>query len=178
MNHPPTYVRTFSLHKVRENCHFLDHPPTPMSLRNIKMAPNAQFDLSYTNQYSFFFSLGCRFWSFEHVNKLWNEVLIPCFKLILSNVSSETLPDWEICLSGATNRQDSNRLKWLFDLLIDQRTLSSSTMEGAFSQASYLRLLNKSIVQNWKLKELFKQSFELLKHQFSHPYNKVSFLFR
>ena len=40
MNHPPTYVRTFSLHKVRENCHFLDHPPTPMSLRNIKMAPN------------------------------------------------------------------------------------------------------------------------------------------
>ena len=36
---PPTYVRTFSLHKVRENCHFLDHPPTPMSLRNIKMAP-------------------------------------------------------------------------------------------------------------------------------------------
>ena len=38
MNHPPTYVRTFSLHKIRENCHFLDHPPTPMSLRNKKMA--------------------------------------------------------------------------------------------------------------------------------------------
>jgi hypothetical protein len=36
LNHPPTYVRTFSLHKVRENCHFLDHPPT---LRSIKMAP-------------------------------------------------------------------------------------------------------------------------------------------
>ena len=37
LNHPPTYVRTFSLHKVRENCHFLDHPPTPMSLRNKKL---------------------------------------------------------------------------------------------------------------------------------------------
>ena len=24
---PPTYVRSFSLHKVRGNCHFLDHPP-------------------------------------------------------------------------------------------------------------------------------------------------------
>ena len=35
------YIMTFSLHKVRENCHFLDHPPTPMSLRNIKMAPYA-----------------------------------------------------------------------------------------------------------------------------------------
>ena len=121
--------------------------------------------------YSFF--LGCRFWSFEPVNKLLNEVLIPCFKTILSNVTTETLQDWEICLSGATNRQDSNRLKWLFDLLIDQSKLSSSTMEGAFIQASYLKLLNKSIVQNWKLKELFNQTFELLKHQFSHPYNKV-----
>ena len=40
MNHLPTYIRTFSLHKVRENCHFLDHPPTPMSLRNKKMALN------------------------------------------------------------------------------------------------------------------------------------------
>ena len=34
-------VRTFSLHKVRENCHFWDHPTTPTSLRNIKMAPNS-----------------------------------------------------------------------------------------------------------------------------------------
>ena len=45
MNHPPTYVRTFLLHKVRENCHFLDHPPTPISLRNIKMAPYSLFQL-------------------------------------------------------------------------------------------------------------------------------------
>ena len=41
LNHAPTYVRTLQLHKVRKNCHFLDHPPTPMSLRNIKMAPKA-----------------------------------------------------------------------------------------------------------------------------------------
>ena len=39
-NHPPTYVRTFSLDKVRENCHFLNHTPTPVSLRSIKRAPN------------------------------------------------------------------------------------------------------------------------------------------
>ena len=40
LNHPPTYLRTFPLSKVKENCHFQDHPPTPMSLRNIKMALN------------------------------------------------------------------------------------------------------------------------------------------
>ena len=41
---PPTHLhKDISLHKIRENCHFLDHPPTPMSLRNIKMAPNQTF---------------------------------------------------------------------------------------------------------------------------------------
>ena len=39
---PNHYIRPFLLHKVRENCHFLDHPPTPISLRNIKMAPYAK----------------------------------------------------------------------------------------------------------------------------------------
>ena len=43
---------------------------------------------------------GCRFWPFEPVQKMWTEVLVPCFKTILSNVTTETLQDWEICLSG------------------------------------------------------------------------------
>ena len=45
---PPTpYIRTFLLHKVRGNCHFLDHPPTPMPLRNIKMAPKFKLVKSF-----------------------------------------------------------------------------------------------------------------------------------
>jgi hypothetical protein len=31
---PLPYVNTFSLHEVIENCHFLNHHPSPMSLRN------------------------------------------------------------------------------------------------------------------------------------------------
>ena len=58
MNHPPTYVRTFSLHKVRENCHFQDQSPTPISLRNIKMAPNVPGHhlRKYSNSFDIFFS--------------------------------------------------------------------------------------------------------------------------
>ena len=41
-----TYVRTFSLHKLRKNCHFLDHPPTPMFLRNINTLGWAPRNLS------------------------------------------------------------------------------------------------------------------------------------
>ena len=39
MNHPPTYVRTFSQPKVFKGKLPFSGPPTPMSLRNIKMAP-------------------------------------------------------------------------------------------------------------------------------------------
>ena len=40
LNPPPPYVKTFSVHKVSENCDFLNPPPpTPMSLGNIKMVP-------------------------------------------------------------------------------------------------------------------------------------------
>ena len=36
---PTCYIRTFSVHKVRGNCHFLNHLPNPMSLCNIKIFP-------------------------------------------------------------------------------------------------------------------------------------------
>jgi hypothetical protein len=37
-----TYIRTFSLHKVRKNSHFLNHPLTPRPLRKIKIVPKLQ----------------------------------------------------------------------------------------------------------------------------------------
>ncbi len=116
---------------------------------------------------------GSRFWSYEPCLGLWTKVLIPAFKTVLTNVNMDTLQDWEICLSGATNKHDANRLRWLFNLLINEVKGSKMSQEGAFAQASCLRLLNKSIVQNWKLREIFNLSFDLLKPQTSHPYNKV-----
>lgn len=122
---------------------------------------------------------GSRFWSLEPCLNLWTSVLVPCFQRVLSNMTMETLQDWEICLSGATNKHDSNRLRWLFNCLLDHCQLSSNAsssgggIEGAFSQASCLKLLNKSIVQNWKLKSIFLQTFGFLQGQTSHPYNKV-----
>ena len=106
-------------------------------------------------------------------NRLWTDILVPAFHTILNKISAETLNDWEICLSGATNKHDSNRLKWLFTILMDEQKLSENSVEGAFSQAAYLKLLNKSIMQNWKLQELYGKIFGILKHQINHPYNKV-----
>ena len=58
--------------------------------------------------------------------------------------------------------------------MIEQSKVSNnSNIEGAFSQASCLKMLNKSIVQNWKLKDIFLEVFTLFKDQSAHPYNKV-----
>ena len=58
---PPTrHVRTFSLYKVRENwenCHFLDHPPTLMTLRNIKMVPYANYKTYFLLYQGFWFEV-------------------------------------------------------------------------------------------------------------------------
>ena len=56
---------------------------------------------------------GSRFWTFEPSHKLWKDILIPTFKTILSNVTTETIQDWEICLSGEINigLNDKNRSK-------------------------------------------------------------------
>ena len=48
-----------------------------------------------------------------------------------------------------------------------------SSGEGAFSQASFLKLLNESISYNWRAKELYNKIFNQLKLQCNHPYNKV-----
>ena len=43
----PSYVRTFSLHKVSDNWHFLNHPSTSMSLRIMYI--NAPLSILYCN---------------------------------------------------------------------------------------------------------------------------------
>ena len=75
MNHPPTSVRTFSLHKVRKNFHFLDNPPTPMSLRNIKMAPYGIICISLVLKiekvFFFYFPWACSLWVMIFTANFW-----------------------------------------------------------------------------------------------------------
>ena len=52
---------------------------------------------------------GSRFWSYKPTSLLWNQILIPCFKVVLSNVTAETLGDWELCIAGGTKKTDPNR---------------------------------------------------------------------
>ena len=58
---------------------------------------------------------GSRFWPYEPVERLWTSILVPVFQTVLNNVTGETVQDWEICLSGATNKHDVNRYCSIFD---------------------------------------------------------------
>ena len=62
---------------------------------------------------------GSRFWSYKPSSHLWKQVLIPSFKLVLTNITAETLVDWELCIAGGTKKTDPNRVRWLFQLLME-----------------------------------------------------------
>ena len=48
-----------------------------------------------------------------------------------------------------------------------------SSSEGAFSQASFLKLLNASISNNWRVKELYNKIFNQLKGQCNQTYSNI-----
>ena len=67
----------------------------------------------------------------------------------------------------------SYRIQWLYKLLMEHAESGCSSSEGAFSQASFLKLLNASISNNWRAKELYNKIFSQLKGQCNHSYSKV-----
>ena len=65
------------------------------------------------------------------------------------------------------------RIRWLYKLLMEHVRFGCSSSEGAFSQASFLKLLNASISNNWRAKEIYNEIFSQLKGQCNHSYSKV-----
>ena len=114
---------------------------------------------------------GARFWSYAPTKELWSE-LMPLFETAFGNMTIETISDWETCLSGGTNNADPNRLRWLFELLVNRDTLLV-LQDGAFKESSALKLINRSLIQNWKARELLNRTFEILKNNLAHPFNNV-----
>ena len=51
----PTYVRASSVHNVIENCHYLSHLPSPMSLRNGPLVQKAIVGFQFLGMLEMFF---------------------------------------------------------------------------------------------------------------------------
>jgi len=112
---------------------------------------------------------GSRFWDFKSAEQLWSW-LLPVFQQVLNNVTTETQSDWDFCFAGLSNKADPNRLRWLFELLVTQDNLVS---QGAFKESSYLLFVGKCLSQNWRVRELYCRTYNILKEHWAHPYNNV-----
>jgi len=112
---------------------------------------------------------GSRFWDYKSSMQLWTW-LLPVFQQVLNNVTAETQSDWDFCFSGASNKADPNRLRALYELLITPENLVS---QGAFKESSYLLFVAKCLSMNWRVRELYCRTYNILKDHWAHPYNNV-----
>lgn len=112
---------------------------------------------------------GSRFWDWSSSGQLWGW-LLPVFQQVLNNVTAETQSDWDFCFSGASNKADPNRLRALYELLITPENLVS---QGAFKESSYLLFVAKCLSMNWRVRELYCRTYNILREHWAHPYNNV-----
>jgi len=112
---------------------------------------------------------GSRFWDWSSSQQLW-AWLLPVFQQVLNNVTAETQSDWDFCFSGVSNKADPNRLRALYELLITPENLVS---QGAFKESSYLLFVAKCLSMNWRVRELYCRTYNILKDHWAHPYNNV-----
>ena len=112
---------------------------------------------------------GSRFWDWSSSSQLWSW-LLPVFQQVLNNVTTETQSDWDFCFSGASNKADPNRLRWLYELLVTPENLVS---QGSFKESSYLLFVSKCLSMNWRVQELYCRTYNILRDHWDHPYNNV-----
>ena len=104
---------------------------------------------------------GSKFWHYEDVSKVWNELLTPCLKTVLKNINSETFRHWLNSLSYAVRRVDPNRVKWLYDLLLESLT-SEFSSESTSKQMHVLQLCTTLFTKSWRTKPLTITLFQLV----------------
>ncbi len=105
---------------------------------------------------------GSRFWPLDRVRRLWSDLLDPVLRAAVGDgaTNPEALGDWEACLDAATNKVDPNRIRWLFAILTERDSLLGTAGNvGAFKESSFLRLLNKTIAHNFKVKKTTRYTF-------------------
>jgi len=112
---------------------------------------------------------GMRFWDYQSAQQNWSW-LLPVFQEVLTSVTLETQSDWDLCFSGASNKADPNRLRTMLELLVTPENLVS---QGAFKESSYLLFVTKCLSQNWRVRELYSRTYNILRSHWDHQFNNV-----
>lgn len=112
---------------------------------------------------------GSKHWSYEKVEKLKNN-LLPILDKAISNIHSDTLNDWAVCITMSLESRDSNRYSWLLEFLMDD-PLKEQT---SFIASNRLHLLYLAInQQSWRNAELIQRLLNYFQNHLSHPFQNI-----
>ena len=63
------------------------------------------------------------------------------------------------------------RITWLLEYLLSKT--DRLRQGGAFHESAVLRLLNKAITQNYRVRSLYTRVYQIVKDHLDHPYHKA-----
>ncbi|XP_033120997.1 proteasome activator complex subunit 4-like [Anneissia japonica] len=113
---------------------------------------------------------GYKHWSFEKVEKLW-EFLVPILRTVLNQMTVDTIRDWNMCFSTASESRDPRKLYWLLETLMESPITGDG---GSFSDASRLFVLQGCLVQQeWRVPGLLHRLLVYLEQHLTHTYKNV-----
>ena len=114
--------------------------------------------------------MGSKHWTFDKLNSMW-EWVIPALRNALTNISVETLKDWDNAFSHIVQNRDPRRIHWILEFLVNEPTQNSSS---ALVEASKLSVLQKGIIQQkWRVPCLLQKVLDLTESMLGHTYKNI-----
>ncbi|CAH3144364.1 unnamed protein product [Porites evermanni] len=113
---------------------------------------------------------GCKHWSYEKVENLW-DFLLPLLRKALLAVNVETLEDWGTCMATAVESRDPRRIHRFLEMLLEEPL---DDQRGSFSDSSRLYFIQGALCQQeWRVPELLHRLLGVIESHLNHPYKNV-----
>ena len=114
--------------------------------------------------------MGSKHWTFDKLNSMW-EWVIPALRNALTNISVETLKDWDNAFSHIVQNRDPRRIHWILEFLVNEPTQNSSS---ALVEASKLYVLQGGIhQQEWRVPCLLQKVLCYAEPMLGHTYKNI-----
>ena len=114
--------------------------------------------------------MGSKHWDFDKVSRLWSW-LLPALRTALTNISVETLKDWDSCFSHMVQNRDPRRIHWLMEFLVNEPVTPSSSV---LIESSKLYVLQGGIhQQEWRVPQLLNNILNYIEPRLGHPYKNI-----
>uniref|UniRef100_H2Z3X1 Proteasome activator complex subunit 4 C-terminal domain-containing protein n=1 Tax=Ciona savignyi TaxID=51511 RepID=H2Z3X1_CIOSA len=114
--------------------------------------------------------MGSKHWDFERLDRMWRW-LIPALRTAVSNISPETMRDWDKAFANMVQNRDPRRIHWLLEFMVNEPSNASTS---ALVESSKLYVLQGGIhQQEWRVPKLLNKILTLVEPMVGHPYKSL-----